>query len=192
MKLEATMPCDGILRGLRIAGVACVRALCLNDEDLLSGARLQPELVAGEALDWGHVNEGDKVELCVELKPKETPQAMLLVEPKRRRVEHILVVRSKRVPSRERQCIAWYGASTETTVNRVVITPDSSAACMVQLEVMNAVQDPVLKVAAPASFFATTEMKLVLEAEHSMKIWLTNTQPFGVDVSATVYGVEGR
>ena len=124
MKLEATMPCDGILRGLRIAGVACVRALCLNDEDLLSGAHLRPELIAGdEALDWGHVNEGDRIELCVEPKPNEAPQAMLLVEPKRDRLLMSTVLEWSLKDGRHVSYLTVH-AETATMVTRVVVTPD--------------------------------------------------------------------
>lgn len=123
VKIEATMPCDGILRGLRITGVTCIHALQLNGDDLLSGARLQPELVAGEALDWGHVNEGDKVELCVEPKPKETPQAMLLVEPKQDRLLVSAVLEWSLKDGRHVSYLTVY-AETTTRVTRVVVTPD--------------------------------------------------------------------
>lgn len=195
------MPFDGVIRGIRLAsdhgppGSMMVKKVMVNDRELA------PAILGGlleglpSDLEWGHVAKDDTVRITVESTHSKNMawdpvQAVLLVEPRSPRTERILMVRSKRVRARDRACVAWYGASTKTTVHRVVVTPDSASSCMVMLDVLGVEQYSALKIAAPASFFGTTNMQVKLESEWTIKVWLTNPFDFDLDASVTIYGGE--
>lgn len=196
------MPFDGVIRGIRLhsklAGPPVesmlVKKIMVNDRELAApmlGGILRD---LPEDLEWGHVAKNDTVRITVQStysgQDQDPVQAILLVEPRTPRTDRILMVRSKRVRARDRACVAWYGASTKTTVHRVIVTPDSASPCMVMLDVLSVEQYSALKIAAPASFFGTTNMQVKLESEWTMKVWLTNPFDFDLDASVTIYGGE--
>lgn len=196
------MPFDGVIRGIRLhsklAGPPVesmlVKKIMVNDRELAASMLGGILRDLPEDLEWGHVAKNDTVRITVQStysgQDQDPVQAILLVEPRTPRTDRILMVRSKRVRARDRACVAWYGASTKTTVHRVIVTPDSASPCMVMLDVLSVEQYSALKIAAPASFFGTTNMQVKLESEWTMKVWLTNPFDFDLDASVTIYGGE--